>query len=129
MPSDPQTPPELHELEALVMDHLWDAGEATVRQTLDALNASDKRQRAYTTVMTIMNRLDAKGLLSRRREGRTDVYAPALSADEYRARRAAADVEELVSRYGDEALVSFAREMSQLDPDRRRRLQRLARRD
>lgn len=111
------------------MDHLWDAGEATVRQTLDTLNATAERQRAYTTVMTIMNRLDAKGLLSRRREGRTDVYAPALSADDYRARRAAADVEDLVARYGDEALVSFAREMSQLDPDRRRRLQRLARRD
>ncbi|MDX2090556.1 MAG: BlaI/MecI/CopY family transcriptional regulator [Kofleriaceae bacterium] len=130
MPSaDESVPPELHELEALVMRIVWRDGQVTVREVLRALNATEARPRAYTTVLTIMQRLDEKGLLERERDGRTDVYRPALSAEAYRDRRAAADVEDLLERYEDEALVHFARRLARLDPDRRRRLQRLARRD
>jgi predicted transcriptional regulator len=126
---DHPVPPELHELEALVMDIVWRGDRATVREVLGALNAAEDRPRAYTTVMTIMQRLDDKGLLARERDGRTDVYRPTLSAEEYRDRRAAADVDDLLDRYEDEALVHFARRLARLDPHRRRRLQRLARRD
>ncbi|WP_353866870.1 BlaI/MecI/CopY family transcriptional regulator [Svornostia abyssi] len=118
----------MHELEALVMRIVWRDGRATVREALGALNAAEDRPRAYTTVLTIMQRLDEKGLLKRERDGRTDVYRPALTAEEYRDRRAAADVDDLLDRYEDEALVHFARRLASLDPDRRRRLQRLARR-
>lgn len=111
------------------MDHVWASGRCTVRETMDALNASGGRLRAYTTVLTIMQRLDEKGLLARERLGRTDVYRATLTLQAYRDRRAAADVEDVIGRYGDEALVHFAREMARMDPDRRRRLQRLARRD
>jgi len=123
------TPPPLHELEMLVMAHLWRAGQATVRDTRDALNAGAARNRAYTTVLTVMTRLHAKGLLDRRRRGRSDVYLPTLTPREYRDRRAAADVDALVARYGDEALVHFARQVDRLDPVRRRRLRRLAQGD
>lgn len=129
MSDDVANPPELHELEQIVMDHVWVAGTCTVRETMDALNGSGGRVRAYTTVLTIMQRLDEKGLLARERRGRTDVYRATLTLEEYRDRRAAADVEGVIARYGDEALVYFAREMARIDPDRRRRLQRLARRD
>ncbi|UUY03043.1 BlaI/MecI/CopY family transcriptional regulator [Svornostia abyssi] len=111
------------------MDIVWREGRSTVREVLGILNATEDRVRAYTTVLTIMQRLDDKGLLERERDGRTDVYRPALTAEVYRDRRAAADIDDLLDRYEDEALVHFARRLARLDPDRRRRLQRLARRD
>ena len=56
------------------------AAEATVRDVQEALNARGGKVRAYTTLLTVMTRLDGKGLLVRRRAGRLDVYAPALVA-------------------------------------------------
>jgi predicted transcriptional regulator len=120
-----QAPPPLHELESEVMEEIWRRDEATVRQVLEALNAGPK-QRAYTTIMTIMARLDAKGLLSRVRAGKTDIYRPRLSREEYLRARAQAEVDGLVSDYGDVALAHFARELEGLDPARRRRLRKLA---
>ena len=120
-------PPALHELETEVMEEIWRRGETTVRTVMDGLNARADKPRAYTTYMTIMSRLDGKGLLERRREGRTDLYRPVYTRDEYAERRAGAEVEALVDQFGDVALSHFAREMARLDPDRRRALQRLAR--
>jgi predicted transcriptional regulator len=129
MGAENSIPPALHELEAEVMDGVWDAGEGevTVRGVMDALNGRTRSPRAYTTYMTIMRRLDGKGLLTRRREGKTDIYRPVYTRDEYADRRAQAGVSELVERYGDVALGHFARQMADLDPQRRRQLQRLAR--
>jgi predicted transcriptional regulator len=120
-------PPPLHELEAEVMEELWRTGEAPVRSVMDALNRGAGKQRAYTTYMTIMARLHKKGMLVRRREGKTDFYAPSHDRDEYVAARARAQVEDLVAQYGDVALSNFAQQMAGLDPARRRALQRLAR--
>jgi BlaI family penicillinase repressor len=109
------------------MEQLWAGGEATVRSVMEALNKRTRRDRAYTTYMTIMARLYKKGLLRRRRDGKTDYYAPAFERDEYMGLRAEADVQRLVSDYGDAALSHFAQELASLDPARRRALQRLAR--
>ncbi len=109
------------------MEQLWSLGEATVRTVMDALNERTDRQRAYTTYMTIMARLHQKGVLDRRREGKTDVYRPKLDREEFMAARARAEVEGLVAEYGDVALSHFARQFASLDPARRRALQRLAR--
>ncbi|MEA2200476.1 MAG: hypothetical protein QOI89_1072 [Solirubrobacteraceae bacterium] len=123
---EPALPP-LHELEAEVMEELWSQREATVRTVMDALNKRTRKPRAYTTYMTIMARLHKKGVLDRRREGKTDFYAPKLDRDEFMALRARAEVEGLVAEYGDVALSHFARQVASLDPARRRALQRLAR--
>ena len=120
-------PPALHELESEVMEQLWASGEAPVRAVMDALNKRASKKRAYTTYMTIMARLHKKGLLVRRREGKTDFYAPAQDRDDYLAVRARSEVEELVAQYGDVALSNFAQQMAGLDPARRRALQRPAR--
>ena len=121
------TPPRLHELEAEVMDEMWGVDEAPVRAVMDALNARASRERKYTTIMTIMARLDRKGLLKRRREGKTDIYAPAITREEYLEARAREEVGALVEQYGDVALVHFARQMAGLDPKRREQLRRMAR--
>ncbi|MDP9385726.1 MAG: BlaI/MecI/CopY family transcriptional regulator [Actinomycetota bacterium] len=122
-------PPGLHELESEVMELLWERGECNVRAVLEELNERSDKERKYTTVMTTMARLDKKGLLVRRREGKTDIYTPAMSRDEYLEARAEAEVGALVANYGEAALVHFARQMNQLDPRRRDQLRRLARRD
>ena len=109
------------------MEEVWRRGACTVREVLDALNARSDTARAYTTVMTVMHRLDGKGLLRRERSGRRDVYVAALSAEDYAEARAGAEVGALVDEYGDVALAHCARHMDGLDPERREQIRRLAR--
>lgn len=111
------------------MEDVWRLGEVNVRTVMEALNARADKERKYTTIMTIMSRLDRKGLLTRRREGKTDLYSPSMSREQYLEARARAEVGALVDEYGDMALVHFARQMADLDPKRRGQLRRLARRD
>jgi predicted transcriptional regulator len=72
------------DLEAVVMDHLWNRdGPATVRIVLD--NLQTPRPLAYTTVLTVMDNLHSKGFLAREREGRAHRYWPTRSRAEYAA--------------------------------------------
>src|SRR5579871_5791819 len=119
--------PALHELEAEVMDEVWRHDEISVRELMEIVNRRARSPRAYTTYMTIMARLDEKGLLKRRREGKADRYSAVYGRDEYRELRAGAEVSALVSEFGDVALAHFARQMNELDPQRQRELRRLAR--
>jgi predicted transcriptional regulator len=118
--------PELHELEAAVMDQMWRVDRATVREVLDALNDAGSRARAYTTVMTIMRRLDTKGLLRRERQDRTDVYTAVMSREDYTQARARKQVEALVDEFGDVALANFARQVERLEPGRLEALREMA---
>ena len=58
------------------MNALWPLGEATVRQVQESLMA--RRPRAYTTIMTILDRLAQKGIVSRRKVGRAYMYRASL---------------------------------------------------
>ncbi len=93
---------------------------------MEALNRETKPPRAYTTYMTVMRRLNDKGLLDRTRTGRQDTYAPRLTHEEYQQQRASAEVQGLVDEFGDVALAHFAKSLQTLDPARRRQLRRLA---
>jgi predicted transcriptional regulator len=123
-PTDP--PPPLHELEAEVMEAVWAGGEMTVRQVMDELNRRSSADRAYTTFMTVMARLDSKALLERRREGKTDIYRAVVTREAYVAARAESEVNALVDQFGDAALAHFARQVERLDPERREELRRMA---
>jgi predicted transcriptional regulator len=122
----PAAPPALHELEAEIMEEAWRQGETTVKLVMDALNRRAKPPRAYTTYMTVMRRLNDKGLLERTRSGRHDTYVPRLTREQYQERRAGAEVWGLVDEFGEVALAHFAKSLSTLDPARRRQLRRLA---
>lgn len=75
--------PRLGDLERAVMDHLWAAAAAggtaypgaTVRDVLEKLEG--EREIAYTTVMTVLDRLAKKGMVTRERDGRAWRYLPA----------------------------------------------------
>ena len=74
---------DLAPLELDCMNTLWPMGEASVRQIRDQL--AGRLPRAYTTIMTIMDRLARKGVVERRKTGRNYVYRANLSAQEARA--------------------------------------------
>lgn len=124
----PGGPPALHELESEVMEEVWRQGSATVRDVLNALNESSDKKRAYTTIMTILARLERKGVLVRQKQGKGFIYSARATREEYLEARAQAEVEALVDEFGEVALVHFARNLANLDPGRRERLRRLARR-
>ena len=68
-------------LERTVMDHLWAAdGPQTVRQVHDALSAH--RDLAYTTVMTVLQRLARKSLVVQIRDDRAHQYAAMHGRDD-----------------------------------------------
>jgi predicted transcriptional regulator len=72
------------ELEAVIMDRLWEWGRPVlVREVVDALQ--EDRAPAYTTVMTVMENLHRKGWLRRERDGRAWRYEPAGSRSSYTA--------------------------------------------
>lgn len=85
-------PPPL-ELECLKA--LWSLGAANVKDVREAL--TERRNLAYTTVMTVLDRLVKKGVVDRRKEGRSFVYLPLTQRDELR--RLA--VQELVDSFFD----------------------------
>ena len=70
--------PTDRELEALKV--LWDRGEATVREVCDALNAGGE-QLAYTTVLSLMQVMEQKGLVTHRSEGKVYIYQPAIERE------------------------------------------------
>jgi BlaI family penicillinase repressor len=71
---------ELAPFELDCMNALWPLGEATVKQVQESLMA--RRPRAYTTIMTILDRLAQKGIVSRRKVGRAYLYRASLQPAE-----------------------------------------------
>jgi BlaI family transcriptional regulator, penicillinase repressor len=65
-------------LEQRILDGLWEKGNSTVRELLER----DYPELAYTTLMTTLDRLFKKGLLTRTEEGRAFRYAPRMSREE-----------------------------------------------
>ena len=61
-----------------MLDALWARGSATVRELLENRHP----ELAYTTVMTTLDRLFKKGLLTRSEEGRAFRYVPRFSREE-----------------------------------------------
>lgn len=73
------------DLEAVIMDRVWERGEpVTVRELFDKLAA--ERTIAYTTVMSTMDNLHRKGWLDRVRDGKAYRYTATASREEYGAR-------------------------------------------
>jgi BlaI family transcriptional regulator, penicillinase repressor len=82
-PSPRRSVLDLAPLELDCMNTLWPMGEGTVREIRDRL--AERRPRAYTTIMTIMDRLARKGIVERRKSGRAYIYVPNLTAQEARS--------------------------------------------
>lgn len=113
-------------LAAAIVREVGGRGEASVAEVLEALRRSQRREHAYTTIMTVMSRLHEKGVLTRERRGRQYIYRPSASEAELVDRLSGLAVDRLVDRYGTAALRHFAVRLADLDPTTRRRLAALA---
>jgi|SRR6266853_4163030 len=89
-----------------IMEVIWARGSATVAEVVEALQGKD----AYTTILTLMRILKAKGYLSTRKEGRAHVFTPRVDRDTV-ARKA---VRQLLTKFfsgsPSELVLSFLRE-------------------
>jgi predicted transcriptional regulator len=90
----------LGSLERHVLALVWERGDSSVRDVCARLGATV----AYTTVMTTMDRLFKKGLLSRRKVGRAFVYHATATRNELEGAVAAELVQSLLQRGGNEPL-------------------------
>lgn len=72
-----QKQPSNLELQALSV--LWNEGPSTVGTVLQ--NMPDRRERAYTTVLSVLQAMEKKGLVKRKKQGKAHVYSPAKAQD------------------------------------------------
>lgn len=102
-PAPPRDMPPPLELECL--RRLWDIGEGTVHDVRKAVG----RELAYTTVMTLLDRLEKRGGVSRIKRGRSFVYVPKISRDELRK----SAVKELVDQFFEGSEEALARHLNE----------------
>lgn len=102
------------------MDIAWSHPPLTVRELCDRLEGEQKR--AYTTIMTTMDRLHRKGFLRREKDGNAWRYQPAVSLDEFEHRLADQLATEIVKVHGDVGLAAFV-EAASAEPEMLDRLE------
>lgn len=96
-------------LERDIMAILWQRGELSVRDVADELAKS--RKIAYTTVMTVMQRLKEKGILKRTLQGSAYLYTPSSDRQHFFQRLFRDIVSSIKEDFGDVAVASFLDEL------------------
>jgi predicted transcriptional regulator len=102
-------------LEQEVMDLIWSHQRLTVREVLVKLQL--QRPIAYTTVMTIMNRLVKKGFLHRDTRGKTFIYSARATQAITVKTLVKQSIENLINQFGEQAVAAFIDEVDQLHPE------------
>ena len=70
----------LGDLQLKILQSLWERRQATVADVHDALGGSDKY--AYTTVATMLRKMEARRLVKHHTEGRSFIYKPAVAEED-----------------------------------------------
>lgn len=85
-------------LEARIMNVLWTSSEIAIKD----VQARLERDQAinFNTVMTVMNRLVEKGVLTKRTVGRTSLYRPLLSKEHFMENQSKELTHELIEEFG-----------------------------
>ncbi|MEA2488128.1 MAG: hypothetical protein QOF16_1782 [Actinomycetota bacterium] len=102
-------------LENDIMDVVWDRGEVTVRDVHKAIG--DRRQIAYTTVMTTLGRLTDKGLLDRIEDQPAHHYRAVVTREQYANSTVKSVVDWLVTRFPDPVVAYFLDRVEAEDAD------------
>lgn len=105
------------------MEVVWKHSPVTAREVCDRLTG--RRERAYTTIMTTMDRLHRKGVLSRRKDGLAWRYEPVLSEPEFAKAVANGLVGRMLSADQDTALHAFVDTAANIDESLLDRLRQL----
>jgi len=69
------------DLQLEILKVLWDREEAAVAEVSEALRRKRKRPLAYTTAATMLRKMEARGLVKHRAEGRRFIYRAAVAAE------------------------------------------------
>lgn len=115
-------PRPLGELEQAIMEVVWRFGTASGRDVFSALTR--KRDLAYTTVMTVMNRLVDKGILDRKENGKQYHYRARFCREEYDKRASGRIIRGLIRSFGDLAIAQFVDTLDETDPEKLRFLEK-----
>jgi predicted transcriptional regulator len=107
-------PSSFGELQSAVMEELWHRGESSVREVTEGLAERGPRP-AYTTVLTVMVRLARRGLLSRRRVGRADLYTAAVGREALAAALSREAVDRRQDAHGEAAISAFVERLREGD--------------
>ncbi len=113
----------LGELEAPIMDYIWERGSASVREVCDHLQADQKV--AYTTVMTVMSRLADKGLLERCKSGQAFVYTAAQTKAAFTSDTVGRIFSALIGEWGTPVISSLLDSVERASPERMDELAKL----
>lgn len=123
MPTDPKSgDPKLGDLQHAIMRVLWEDGECSVSDVHRAL--LEERGLAPTTIATMLAKMEKKGVVQRRTEGRQFRYSPAVTQSEVQRSM----VSELTERLFDgnaAALVSHLLAEQTIDKGELQEIQRL----
>lgn len=117
-----RTIPKLGEREMDIMQALWEIGRATVTDVQTFLMSQGKDV-AYTTVQTMLNRLEAKGRVARDISNRAHMYRPLLK----KPRAAGKAIKELAGRFFNGSIEELATHLvkTDLSPESLDRIQTL----
>jgi predicted transcriptional regulator len=116
----------LGELELVVMDLIWAREHVSVSDIVTALHAQG-RMLAYTSVMTVMNRLTEKGWLIAEKQSKAYSYRASQSREAAEAAAVGEVVRMLLRDFGDVAVVQFLKELDEIAPHQLARLAELGR--
>ncbi len=117
--------PKLGDLEAAIMNVIWRLGEATVEEVRESLDR--EKQPAYTTVMTVMSRLAAKGVLEREKRGRAFLYRAATEQSEFAGSILSGVVDRLYAGSPGRAIAHLIETHEDVEDEELRRLEALIR--
>ena len=106
----------LSNLEQEVMDVIWQNRNCTVRAVLKSI----KKDYAYTTIATILKRLDEKGLVNKKKDKEGYLYSPKITKESYSKNIAKSFLDKFINSFGDTAIASFADSIDKL-PEKKRK--------
>ena len=105
----------LGDLEADIMELVWERGQSTVRDVYAGLLTTRERELAYTTVMTVMGRLTEKELLLREAAGNTYIYMASVTRDQYLTRVVGEVLDALLVSHHEQTISHLANRLTRVD--------------
>ncbi|MCZ8514491.1 BlaI/MecI/CopY family transcriptional regulator [Paenibacillus filicis] len=101
-------------LEAKIMGILWDGPEMTIKDVQSKL--AQEQPANFNTVMTVMNRLVDKGVLQKRANGRSSLYRPTLTREQFLEAQSKELTHDLMEEFGPLVVSHMLDELEDADP-------------
>lgn len=105
----------LGDLEMEIMKVLWQREETTGKLVWELVNSS--RKAALTTVLTVMERLTQKGLISKNKNNGLFVYRPLLSKEEFTKASSEKLLKDYLEISSSSLMASFVDALAEMEPD------------